>query len=830
MFDRTSRHRGTRTTTVALVSGLAVCFALVTAGPAAAAAPTTAQPAASATQDPRAAASAEARAEGKPVPVSALTTATSSTVANPDGSFTTTTGLVSGLGNLDNTLASTQVASGCPDDKHGYGTADSGVGFKRSGPCAGVDRTFLDMSLAGLSSADDVLSSALVVASDYSAAPDCGTAGAERISLDWTGPISAATDWNDQPKPKSNASVPKPMVTQTVAADGNSSGTTCSGGVTAVFQITPDVAYFVGHSDSDVTFGMYGAERPGGGFERFEVGNAELDTTYDIAPGVPTNLAASPTPKLPGGASAPCGSTSAPGFASADDNGTQEVAALSATVASPVAGALQAEFTVDDLTAGTSSSVSVSAGSGSTATYQAPVVDGHEYSWSVAASDGTLTSAPSVTCAFIEDQTPPAAPAVSSTDFPPSGSGQTGLGTGQTGTFSVSSSDPGPAVGGPASGLAGFSYSFESDAGAGGTFVPASATGTATITFGTNQFGTHTLYVHAVDVAGNFSQPTVYTFFVPQSTAKPVPGDVNGDHIPDLVTTDSAGDLVEFPGGSAPGTAPVLLSTPAASPYGISWADYDLAHYGSLSNGGVDDLVIYNPANGFMLYERNNGSTTGGNFTTAGESVIEKEATCQVTSTGDCTGFDSTDWSEVTSVTMSGDLLAGDPVSGVDNGHQAGLLTVENGTLWYYQGGFGPFFDTAFELGTSGWDGFTLLNPGIVGGQPVLWARDDATGVVYQYSIQFDPDGNPVGLGAPTGGSGTALTVPAGDGQTGSLAAAQYSAIYAVDLQANGQPDLVAVTADGDVIDWPGAAATAGGAAAFGSPYTLGNVNGGSGS
>jgi hypothetical protein len=801
-----------RRSAVALVSGLAVCLSLVAAGPA------RAQAAAPAPQNPRAAASAQARADGRPVAVPALATADSSTMANPNGTFTTTAGLFGS----DGALATTQVAEGCPNSTRGYGTADSGVGFDTSGPCAGINRTFLDLSLAGLSSADDVLSSTFDITSDYSAEPDCSAADAAQVALDWTGPIGARTDWRDQPRPLSNASVPKPMATDPVTADGNSSGSSC-GGVEAVFTITSEIAYFVGRSDGDVTVGMYGAEKPKGGFERFAVSSAELITTYDVAPAAPTNLTAVPTPELPGGAAAPCGSVAAPGFAAADSGGIQT---LTAAVSSAVGGALQAAFTVNDLTAGTSSTATVSAISGDTADYQAPVVDGHEYSWSVTASDGTLTSAPSATCAFISDQTPPTGPVVTSTDFPPSSSGQTGLSTGQTGTLSVSSSDPGPASGGPASGLAGFYYSFDDPVAAfGSPFVAASATGTATITYGTSEFGTHILYIQAADLAGNVSQQLEYTFFVPQAPGKPVPGDVNGDLVPDLVTTNSSGDLVEFPGGSELGTGPVMLSTPTNSVYGDSWADYDFAHYGSFTNGGVDDLVVYSPAHQFLFIYRNGGSTIGGNFDDTSEvSEVRKEATCQATSTGSCAGYDSTDWSGLTSITTPGDLLAGDPVSGVDNG-RPGLLTVENGSLWYYPGGFGTFFDTAIPLGTGGWNGFTLLDPGTAGGQPVVWARDDATGVVYQYPITFDSAGDPVDLGTPTSGSGTALTVPAGDGQTGSLPAAQYSAVYAVDLHGDGDPDLVAVTPSGDVIDWPGAATASGATAAFGTPVTLGNVD-----
>jgi DNA-binding beta-propeller fold protein YncE len=47
--------------------------------------------------------------------------------------------------------------------------------------------------------------------------------------------------------------------------------------------------------------------------------------------------------------------------------------------------------------------------------------------------------------------------------------------------------------------------------------------------------------------------------------------------------------------------------------------------------------------------------------------------------------------------------------------------------------------------------------------------------------------------------------------------------VYAADLHGTGQPDLIATTGNGDVVDWPGAAA-AGGTATFAGARTLGNT------
>ena len=96
----------------------------------------------------------------------------------------------------------------------------------------------------------------------------------------------------------------------------------------------------------------------------------------------------------------------------------------------------------------------------------------------------------------------------------------------------------------------------------GAAFVAASnGSGSISYTPPANGWGTHTLYVEAADNAGNISAPAQYSFYVPWNPSATVTaGDINGDGIPDLLTTDSAGDLVEYPGNSDPSAAPVTVS------------------------------------------------------------------------------------------------------------------------------------------------------------------------------------------------------------------------------------------------------------------------------
>lgn len=133
----------------------------------------------------------------------------------------------------------------------------------------------------------------------------------------------------------------------------------------------------------------------------------------------------------------------------------------------------------------------------------------------------------------------------------------TSLRVGQTGTFSVSSTDPVPATcvaACLASGLAKFEYSFNTPTPAvGAAAVPP---GTA-ISFTPTRWGTSVLYVDAVDNAGNRSQAEQYDFYVPWNQAAQVnPGDINGDGVPDLVVSDSTGNLLLYPGNTDPAIPP----------------------------------------------------------------------------------------------------------------------------------------------------------------------------------------------------------------------------------------------------------------------------------
>lgn len=174
-----------------------------------------------------------------------------------------------------------------------------------------------------------------------------------------------------------------------------------------------------------------------------------------------------------------------------------------------------------------------------------PLVNGHEYTWTVAAdstpagSSGPAYLSPDAEiCGFGIDFTAPAVPTVTSSAFPPSSSANNAIRadkaeTASTGTFTFTGSDPVPDCSGcTASGVYEFEYSLNQPLSAGyvppgcsnpTTYTAVLATtvkGVATATscpVSVSLWGTNILYVQAIDKAGNVSQTTEYYFYVPSS-------------------------------------------------------------------------------------------------------------------------------------------------------------------------------------------------------------------------------------------------------------------------------------------------------------------------
>jgi hypothetical protein len=712
------------------------------------------------------------------------------------------------------TGAYAEVQQGCSTARNydNSATAPLGAGLQNfpGTSCQGIYRSFFRINTGNLNSSMHVEQATLLTAEQWASDLDCTHAWP--VTVKWTGGISSGTDWSNQPGVVSTVQTQDPKSAACGTVDVN-------------FDVTGVIQQAAAGNWLNWTYGLYGdeANHPDSscapsssfncGFMRFN-DNPSITTVFDIAPDAPANPALIPTPHDPGGAiDQGCNLGGSYGWIGRTDlgGGGSSGVTIDSTVTSNIIGeSVRGEVTFfKDTTpnaAGESgyvyvNSPYVASGTRVGIAVPGPLADGQRYGYRVFANDGTQISADSTgECYFNVDLTSPTVPVVTSSDFPPSGSGTvTVKRVGGTGTFSLSSTDPAPATCGTtclSSGVAKYEYSFN-------TPVPASGAKTVaaggTLSFTPAQWGTNILYVDAVDNAGNRSQVAQYDFYVPATPgAKAEPGDINGDGVPDLLATDTAGDLLLYPGNTDPAIAPVIAGTKATSPEdGFGWNDFQITHRGSMSEGGVDDLFAHK---GPALYIYDNGDGGSGQFAdTANVTSPVPRPSCTAGTNG-CAGYATSDWSAATQVLAPGDVFGGGTPS---------LLTVENDQLWAFQAApSGDHFVQAVLLGTSGWKNMTLIAPGPVGGVLTLWARDTGSGTLYSYPLTVDPGSKlPSSLGPATGPASRATPVT-----TVSLPAGTYPTLASPgDVTGNGTPGLYAEDTAGNLWYYPGQS-TAGGA------------------
>jgi hypothetical protein len=735
-----------------------------------------------------------------------------------------------------------ETQQGCPT----YNTWDTaqtngeGVGYENEpgSACEGLYRSFYQFDTENLNSSMVVSSATMLTAETYGSDLDCSDTWP--VTVKWTDSIHDGTDWSSQPGVLQSIQTMDPKTAWCGTQDVD-------------FNVTSEMQSTAEHNDTQLTVGLYGdeADLPNSscspsseyncGFMRFN-SNPSITTVFDIAPDVPSNTGTTPASADDGVATGPgCGSNTV-GWIGATDLGAGNGSdlTLNATVTSNIVGEhVRAEYTVwDNSIANVPVGSNVVANPDSAFVASGTTVDtpvgialhnGHAYGWRVAAYDGILTSADAPDCHFDVDTTPPTVPTVTSTTFPASGTNPTSPPiTGATGTFSFASTDPVPTgCDGTclSSGVGRYEYSFN-------TPIPTSGASTVaaggTVSYTANRWGTNILYVAAVDNAGNVSQARQYDFYVkwnPQTTV--TAGDINGDGIPDLLETDTAGNLLLYQGGSDPAVSPTVAGTPATSPAEdhSGWNTYQITHRGSMSEGSVDDLFAHKGANLYLYLNNQADPGEAPQFgQTADINQIYKPSCAATAGNADnCTGYDATDWSEASQILAPGDVYGNSLPD---------LLTVEDGQLWLYKGEFSETVDTPVQLGSSGWGNVSIIAPGDVNGTLTLWARDDSSGVIYSWPLTLDSNGEPelgtASVGAPvTATSGTVVS-----GVT--LTSAAYPTVIssgpltggtcaAADLTAC--PGTYAEDNDGNLWYYEGQSASGGASPLSGSRVLVGNVD-----
>ncbi|MFF3966565.1 FG-GAP-like repeat-containing protein [Streptomyces griseorubiginosus] len=679
--------------------------------------------------------------------------------------------------------AYTYVQSAYPDtSRYNAAGTDPGAGDQDWTSPTGKERTYYQFSI-GTTMGDKHIHQALLnVTQTYSADWSCTKYTVTELNV---AHIGTSTTWNNQPG----------TYTQTDSrAFTGSNNDGCAGDTKQAFDVTGSVA---ADGDGTVTYRLTGSETNRDAFKRFAK-KATLTIDYNTAPNTPTATTSSPMP-LNSDGTTNYGCTSSTYGWIGKNNGVT----LSGHVSDPDGDKqnIRGQFAFwdkgGDGTATASNLISTGDSDGDSASVSGsggtvhitvsptthPLKDGHLYGWHVRADDTIDQSAETDNCYFWYDATAPTGPTITSEDFPADGSGTAHAG--DAGTFLFSSTDPVP-TGAKASGLDHYDWSTSSAADLaddGGTH----ATGWIGIVHYTpTAWGTNTLWVAAVDKAGNESQPVAYHFYVPENPTGSVhPGDVDNDGRPDLLAGDSAsGNLAlihtDQETHATPATAADAAAAPTAADGTSTWADTLIAHRSSSTHSTtgawVDDLWAYK--NGHLWLYSNNINNDGGlagngnRYYTKNNRIAITRPACV---TGDCTGYTS-DWSAVTQLIAPGD---------VDGDGDPDLLTVENSKLWLFLGSNAGKVTEARKLGDSGWSGYTVLAPGDINadGHADLWTRKNDTGEIYQYPISV---GTTIALGARTQITTGAFT------QTSRPLAASPG-----DQNGDGLPDLYTVIVSG---------------------------------
>ncbi|MGW4564220.1 hypothetical protein ACWEN3_18005 [Streptomyces sp. NPDC004561] len=383
-----------------------------------------------------------------------------------------------------------ETQQGCPTAKNYDSTqyGDPGVGYNSWSGCIGDERSYFQLGIPSTVWGTHIVSATVDAKENYSAS--CSLSSTVKLYL--TDAISSGTTWNN-----------KPGLSSYLAS--KSFGPACSSEPSGGFDVTSTIAKKAAAKASSWTFALVNSQESssdGNYFKRF-ANNPSMSIEYNHVPGKPSSLAA----KF-GTHSVGCGTTSP--YPVIGKTLITTPPTLNAVVSDGDKDALAAtyKYWVNGGSSTTTTSATVASGQNApkqlSSSFMSGLKTGDTVGWNVTSSDGKDTSSASSNCHFTVDLTAPAEPTVKDKDgtYPEDSPGTTAAGT--TGHFTLSTNSA-------------TKFLYNLDVAPPTSSTPSSevvtASGnTATVSVTPTAPGTHTLYVYAVDSAGNVSTQQQYQF------------------------------------------------------------------------------------------------------------------------------------------------------------------------------------------------------------------------------------------------------------------------------------------------------------------------------